>query len=103
MADSRSWYFYAEDNDRSWGWSNHVYTLGAAFQGFGDNATSAIAEAFEAKRPDLLEYCAGQEPFLDGDGNPEEMEDSLKAIPFDAEVAVSFTIPVELMEDASGE
>lgn len=97
MDNKRSWYFWATDDDRSWGWSNHVYTLGAAFHGYGDSAEVALAEAQAAKRDDYVSYCGGQEQFLDSSGNPEPVKDSLIGIPEDAEVGVTFTIPVELL------
>lgn len=37
--------FYAQDSDRSWDWSNHVFSLGYICSGRGDDPKDAWADA----------------------------------------------------------
>lgn len=55
------WNFYAEDTDRSWGWSNHVYSLGHAFVGFGETPGAALAEARGQQREDFTQFVADED------------------------------------------
>lgn len=84
---AREWTFWAEDTDRSWGWSNHVYTLGRAFVGFGPDASAAITEARAARRDDYVSYVEGTDRLVgDTDAQHEaEATGGLIAFPNDAE------------------
>lgn len=74
VVERREWAFYVTDSDRSWGWSNHVWTLGCAFSGYGATADDALNEArADGRIPDELE------------------SDELVAIPVDAERQVTYT------------
>lgn len=67
-------HFYAVDEDRSWGWSNHVYSMGYLGSGVGRTP----AEAFEA---------ACEAPEATDDRIPDEYQDGegVKAVRTDAE------------------
>ena len=44
-APELEWGFYVVDQDRSWGWSNHVCTLGCVCLGYGETPEAGWAEA----------------------------------------------------------
>lgn len=58
-----AWSFYALDEDRSWGWSNHVWSLGFICEGIGNEPEDAWRQAL----------ADGQVPnaFLDDDPDAE--------------------------------
>ena len=49
-AQGPEWGFYVVDEDRSWDWSNHVYTLGWVANGFGVEPEDAWLDAIQAGR-----------------------------------------------------
>jgi hypothetical protein len=44
------WSLYVVDEDRSWGWSNHVWSLGFVCAGFGETPGDAWREAIASRR-----------------------------------------------------
>lgn len=84
------WNFWVEDSDRSWGWSNHVFTFGLCFSGYGETADEALAEAKKSQRDDFKSYYEthAEELF-------EEEDHCFTAIRIDAEIRVTLTIKPE--------